>query len=340
MNPDPVIPTHCSAIRITAPGGPQVLQMRDGVALPELGDDELLIEVAFAGVNRHDCNQRRRGPTPAHSDTPGLEVSGIVRAAGRRVQAFKVGDAVCALVDGGGYATHVVAPAALAFPVMGALDMKAAAALPEAMFTTWHNFFGVASLGPGESVLVHGGTSGVGSFAVQLLSLLGHPVYATCGSEEKMAHAMRLGARAVFNYKTQDFAQEIRRETQGQGVDVILDVAAGEHLRSNLEALAWRGRIVHLSPGNDAVLEVPLRTLMAKEAKVTGSLLRPLPLALKALVAQRLRRVVMPLVYEGKVQVWVTQCLPLQRAAQAHELLESGASMGKTVLQAPGATGA
>ncbi len=307
--------------------------MRAEVELPELGDEEVLIEVAFAGVNRHDCNQRRRGPSPLHSDTPGLEVSGIISGLGRRVHQFRIGDPVCALVDGGGYATHTTASAALVFPVLGALDLKSASALPEALFTIWHNFVGVSAIGQGESVLIHGGTSGVGSLAIQLLSRLGHTVFATCSSTEKMEHASRLGARAAFNYTNQDFASEVLSATRGQGVDVILDVAAGAHSSANLRALAWRGRIVHLSPGDDAIFKAPLRTILEKEAKITGSLLRPLSLSIKSQVADALRKYVLPLVYQGDVLPWVNEVYPLSMAAQAHRELESGSSMGKIVLE-------
>lgn len=326
----------CDGIVIAGAGGPEVLQWTEDMPLAEPGPDDLLIDVAFAGVNRHDCNQRRRGPTPAHSDVPGLEISGIVKAAGARVRGFAAGDLVCALVDGGGYATRATAPAALAFKVETPLDLKSAAALPEALFTVWHNFFGLAALGPGESVLIHGGTSGVGSLAIQLLGALGHPVHVTCGSDEKCAAAMDLGARCAINYRTQDFVHEVKRATQGAGVDVILDMAGSAHCAGNVEALAWRGRLVHLSPGDGAEFRAPLRSIMAKEARITGSLLRPVPMAHKSLIAQQLRRVAMPLVHSGKIRAWVQETFALQAASQAHARLESGRSMGKIVLEAGG----
>ena len=209
---------------ISSPGGPEVLVERT-VPVPALGDDELLIEIAFAGVNRHDCNQRRRGPTPAQSDIPGLEVSGIVRDAGSRVPPEWIGRRVCALVDGGGYAHYVAAPVGVAFALDDRITLQQAAALPEALFTLWHNFFGVASLAAGETVLIHGGTSGVGSLAIQVLTRLGHKVYATCGSDAKCAQAVALGASAAFNYRTSRFEDDVARCTQGRGVDVILDMA-------------------------------------------------------------------------------------------------------------------
>lgn len=323
---------RADAIVITAPGGPEVLQWTEGLPLAEPAPDEVLIDVAFAGVNRHDCNQRRRGPTPAHSDVPGLEVSGTVRWAGARAGGLRVGDPVCALVDGGGYATRVVAPSALTFAVPAGLDLQAAAALPEALFTVWHNFFGVAALGADDTVLIHGGTSGVGSLAIQLLRCLGHRVAVTCGTDAKAAEARALGAEAAFNYRTQDWAQAAIDWTHGRGVDVVLDMAGAAHSARNVQVLARRGRLVHLSPGDGADFVAPLRPILAKELRITGSLLRPLPLAEKALVAERLRAVALPLVAAGRVCPWVSQVFGLVQAAQAHAHLESGQAMGKLVL--------
>jgi NADPH:quinone reductase-like Zn-dependent oxidoreductase len=195
--------TH-TAIFITAPGGPDVLIPRD-VGLPAPADDQLLIEVHAAGLNRHDVNQRKRGPSAAHSDVPGLEVAGIVRGVGGRVTGWQPGERVCALTDGGGYAQYAVANAGHAFKTPPEMDDFQAAALPEALFTIWHNIFNLAALAPGESVLLHGGTSGVGTIAIQLLTRLGHPVFATCGSPEKIALAKLLGANAVFDYREEDF---------------------------------------------------------------------------------------------------------------------------------------
>ncbi|HYP70298.1 MAG TPA: NAD(P)H-quinone oxidoreductase [Variovorax sp.] len=323
----------CEGIVISAAGGPEVLRWVDAMPLPELAADEVLIDVAFSGVNRHDCNQRRRGPTPAHSDVPGLEVSGVVHAVGARVTQFKVGDEVCALVDGGGYATKAVAQASLTFKVKAPLTLRLAAALPEAMFTTWHNFFGVAQLGPGETVLIHGGTSGVGSFAIQLLRCFGHSVFVTCGSDEKGVQALALGATRAINYRTQDFAEEVLSATGGKGVDVILDMAGAAHSARNVHALARRGRLVHLSPGDGVDFVAPLRTILAKEARITGSLLRPLPPEEKAAIAASLRKHVLPLIDAGHLAPWVQEVVPLRAAADAHARLESGNAMGKIVLQ-------
>lgn len=321
-----------SAILITAPGGPEVLQHRL-VPVPVPGDDELLIAVRYAGINRHDCNQRRRGPSPAHSDIPGLEVAGVVVGLGERVRGFAVGDRVAALTDGGGYAAYAVAPADHAFVLDDSVPDADAAALPEALFTVWHNFFGVAALQAGESVLVHGGTSGVGSIALQLLTQLGHPVWATCGSAEKCALARSLGAREAINYRTEDFVERIRALTDGRGVDAILDMAGARYGARNIEALARRGRVVHLAPGDGADFSAPLRAIMAKEAKVTGSLLRPLPAHEKTAIAHRLRQVAWPLVRSGAVRPRVHHIYPLAQAAQAHAALESGEIAGKLLLQ-------
>ncbi len=333
------LPSRQSAMAITAPGGPEVLAFRDE-PVPAPRDDEVLIEVRAAGVNRHDCNQRRRGPSAAHSDIPGLEVAGRVVAVGRGVPASRLGERVCALTDGGGYAPYAIARAALALPVPAGLDWVGAAALPEAAFTTWHNFFGVARLGPAESVLLHGGTSGVGTFAIQLLSALGHPVHATCGSGPKIEAARSLGARDAYDYHDDRWVAAVRADTGGRGVDVILDMSGARHTARDVEALAHRGRLLHLSPGDGAELRLPLRTLMAKQLQVTGSLLRPLPDDEKAQVAASLHRAAWPLIESGRVRPVVHAVLPLAEAAQAHRLMEAGQHVGKLVLEMPAATGA
>lgn len=325
------LPTVQQAVHITAPGGPEVLQLREApVPLPT--DDELLVQVHSAGVNSHDCGQRRRGPTPLHSDIPGLEVSGSIVAMGRGVRGWQVGQSVCALTDGGGYAHYVVCKAALALPVPDGQPLAAMAALPEALFTVWHNFYAVAGLGPGESVLLHGGASGVGTLAIQLLSQFGHPVYATCSSPDKQQACLQLGARAVFDYRHDDFAAGVRAQTEGRGVDVILDLSGGAHSVRNLDALARRGRLVHLSPGQDARFDVPLRALMAKEARVTGTLLRPLPLEEKMLLAQCIRERVWPKVLRGDIVPVLHRRHALHAAAAAHHEMEQGRHIGKIVL--------
>ncbi len=317
---------------ISAAGGPEVLQLRDG-PIPQPRAHEVLIAVHFAGVNRHDCNQRRRGPTSAHVDVPGLEVSGVVAAVGSQVQGFAIGDRVCALTDGGGYASFSVADAEHTFALAQSVTDADAAALPEALFTAWHNFFGVADLRAGESVLVHGGTSGVGSIAIQLLARLGHPVYATCGTSEKCALARKLGAREAFNYQSEDFVARTHEVTGGRGVDVILDMAGIRYGAQNIEALAYRGRVVHLAPGDGTNYSAPLRAIMAKEAKVTGSLLRPLPTHEKAAIARKLKQIVWPLIDAGAIVPQVQGIYPLSQAAFVHRSLESGETMGKLLLR-------
>jgi putative PIG3 family NAD(P)H quinone oxidoreductase len=316
---------------ITAAGGPEVLQSRQR-PVPTPADHELLIRVHAAGINRHDVNQRRRGPSATQSDVPGLEVAGVVAGVGAKLSGWSVGERVCALTDGGGYGQYAVAPAALAFRIPERLTDVLAAALPEALFTVWFNFFKVACLAPGESALLHGGTSGVGTIAIQLLSGLGHPVFATCGSDDKVALAKRLGAREAFNYRSDTFAAGVRTATHGLGVDVILDMSGGRHSLRSLESLAYRGRIVHLSPGDGADFSVPLRLIMAKEAKITGSLLRPLALTDKTVIADELRQRIWPTIDSGRIQPLVHRVLPLRQAAEAHALMEAADHAGKLIL--------
>ncbi|RZS85483.1 NAD(P)H-quinone oxidoreductase [Pigmentiphaga kullae] len=316
------------AIIISRAGGPEVL-VPARCDIPQPAADEVVVKVAWAGVNRHDCGQRSRGPNEHESDIPGLEVSGTVHAVGPLARGLEVGMQVCALVNGGGYAEYVATHWQQVLPVPAGLTLQQAACLPEAAFTTWYNFFSLAALQVGESVLIHGATSGVGVFAVQLLSALGHPVYATSGSAEKCALALSLGARRAFNYKTEPFAQLLQEA--GTPVDVILDMSGGRHMEQNLAALAYGGRILHLSSGA-APVSLSLRAVMQKEARVTGAMMRPLPAAKKALVAQALKKVVWPLV-GSRIQTRVHQTYPLAQASQAHRDMEQGDHSGKLLLQ-------
>lgn len=279
---------------ISAAGGPDVLHLQQ-CDVPKPTAYEVLIRVKAAGVNRHDCNQRTRGPTTAHSNVPGLEVAGVVEAIGNQVSHVAVGEQVCALVDGGGYAHFAIAHENLVLPIPGGLDLISAASMPEAAFTTWYNFFCVAALQPGEAVLIHGGTSGVGVFATQLLSAFGYPVFVTCGSDEKCTAALALGASAAINYRREAFDSTTTRRL-GREIDVVLDMSGGAHTAASLDALAYRGRIVHLSPGRNAEFNAPLAAIMRKEARITGSLMRPLPLDEKTIVARALREHVWPLI--------------------------------------------
>jgi len=319
------------AIIISRAGGPEVL-VPARCDIPQPAADEVVVKGAWAGVNRHDCGQRSRGPNDHESDIPGLEVSGTVHAVGSLVRGIEVGTQVCALVNGGGYAEYVATHWQQVLPVPAGLTLQQAACLPEAAFTTWYNFFSLAALQVGESVLIHGATSGVGVFAVQLLSALGHPVYATSGSAEKCALALSLGARRAFNYKTEPFAQLLQEA--GTPVDVILDMSGGRHMEQNLAALAYGGRILHLSSGA-APVSLSLRAVMQKEARVTGAMMRPLPAAKKALVAQALKKVVWPLVGD-RIQTRVHQTYPLAQASQAHRDMEQGDHSGKLLLQVGG----
>jgi putative PIG3 family NAD(P)H quinone oxidoreductase len=325
------MPSEQTVIVITAAGGPEVLESRRR-PIPSPADHELLIRVHAAGINRHDVNQRRRGPGTAHSDVPGLEVAGVVAGIGTKLSGWTLGERVCALTDGGGYGEYAVAPAALSFRIPERLTDVLAAALPEALFTVWFNFFKVAQLAPAESVLLHGGTSGVGSIAIQLLAGLGHPVFATCGSDDKVLLAKQLGAREAFNYRSDTFAAGVRAATHGRGVDVILDMSGGRHSLRSLESLAYRGRIVHLSPGDGADFSVPLRLIMAKEAKITGSLLRPLALTDKTVIAEELRQRIWPTIDNGQIKPQVYRVLPLRQAAAAHAIMDTADHAGKVIL--------
>jgi putative PIG3 family NAD(P)H quinone oxidoreductase len=323
------IPGDHLAILHGAAGGPEVLQaVRQPVPRP--GPGEILVRVAAAGVNRHDIGQRRRAPGGERTDVFGLEVAGEVVALGPGVSEWQTGDRVCALVDGGGYAEYAVAPASNALPVPQGFTMAEAAALPEALFTVWYNFFDVGRLQPGERVLIHGGTSGVGSLGIQLLAALDHDVLATCGDARKCAAALRFGARRAIDYRKEDFVAAVLEATGGRGVDVILDMAGGAYAEANLDAIASGGRIVHLSPGTGSFCP-PLAKIMAKRACVTGSRLRPVPVETKAKMAAALRRVVWPRL-GTRIRPVIDSTFPLAQAADAHRAMERAEHIGKIVL--------
>lgn len=317
-------------------GGPDALELGSRPApAPRAG--QVLIHVDFAGVNRHDCNQRQRGKPPAGAtDILGLEVAGEIAACGEGVEDMRVGARVCALVNGGGYAEFVAADAELALPVPQVASLETAAALPEALFTSWHNLVEICGLQSGETLLVHGGASGVGSMAIQLGRLLGARVLATAGDDARCAFARSQGATHCFNYRTQDFVAGAMEATGGRGADVILDMAGGLYAERNLQALARRGRIAHLSSGQEPVYAAPLALIMQKEARVTGSLLRPLERERKALVARRLREIVWPEIGRS-VAPAIHKIFALQDAAAAHAEMEAGANMGKILLRVAGA---
>ena len=330
----PTLPELMTAIAITEPGGPEKLApTRRPVPQPAAG--EVLIQVATAGVNRPDCLQRQGSypPPPGASDLPGLEVAGTVVALGEGVTDWKIGDEVCALLTGGGYAEYCVAPTPQCLPVPAGLTVQQAAALPETFFTVWSNVFDRARLQPGESLLVHGGTSGIGTTAIQLAKALGSRVFATVGGSEKVQPCLDLGAERVINYREEDFVQAIKEVTNNQGVDVILDMVGGDYVQRNLSALAVEGRLVFIAFLRGAKVELNLAPVMMKRLTITGSTLRVRPVAHKAPIAQALRETVWPLLASGAIRPLIDRVFPLTEAAAAHALMESNRHVGKLLLQ-------
>ncbi len=321
-------------IEIPAPGGPEVLTPveRDD---PIPGPDEVLIRVAAAGVNRPDVLQRRGHYPPPRgaSDIPGLEVAGTVGALGSGVQGWRVGDRVCALVAGGGYATLCVAPAPQCLPVPASLDLVAAAAIPETFFTVWTNVFDRGRLKSGESALFHGGASGIGTTAIQLAAARGARVFATAGSDEKCRACEALGAERAINYRHEDFVALLKDLTAGRGVDLILDIVGGEYFARNIAALAVDGRLVEIGfMGGAASATIDLADVLRRRLTITGSTLRARTVEEKGAIAAALRREVWPLLEEGRVKPIVYRTFPLTEAADAHRLMESSAHVGKIVL--------
>jgi putative PIG3 family NAD(P)H quinone oxidoreductase len=328
------IPADMRAIEIEQPGGPEVLvPARRPVPRPAKG--EVLIQVAAAGVNRPDVLQRQGGyaPPPGASDLPGLEVAGEVVAIGPETARWKVGDKVTALVAGGGYAEFCAAPAPQCLPIPGKLDMVEAAALPETFFTVWTNVFDRGRLKPGESFLVHGGSSGIGTTAIQLASHFGARVFTTAGSPEKCSKCKELGASVAIDYKGEDFVKVVEQETGGKGVDVILDMVGGDYIIRNLKCLAVEGRLVQIAFLKGAKAEVNFAGVMMKRQTITGSTLRPRSIAEKGAIAQALEEKVWPLLAAGKIRPLIHATFPLDQAAEAHRLMESSAHLGKIVLQ-------
>ena len=302
--------------------------------MPVAGADDVLIKVAAAGVNRPDIAQRKGvyPPPPGASDIPGLEVAGTVAGLGANVKSFSVGDPVCALVTGGGYAEFCAAPALQCLPVPRGLSMVEAASLPENYFTVWSNVFDRGHLRNGDSLLVQGGSSGIGVCAIQLGNAFGARVFATAGSAEKCAACERLGAERAINYKTEDFVELIKAATNGRGVDVILDMVGGDYVPREIAALAEEGRLVLISTLNGVKTEVDLRAIMSKRAWVTGSMLRSRAPEFKGGIARSLLSKVWPLLECGAVKPVVHASFPLERAADAHRLMESGSHIGKIML--------
>ena len=325
-------------IEISKPGGPEVLVPAERPA-PAPKANEILVKVAAAGVNRPDVLQRmgKYPVPPGASDLPGLEVAGEVSALGSSVRNFKLGDKVCALVSGGGYAEYCVAPEAQALPVPKGLSALEAASLPETFFTVWSNVYDRARLAPGESLLVQGGSSGIGVTAIQIAAAMGNRVFATAGSDEKCAACVKLGAEKAINYKTQDFLAEVKAATGGKGVDVILDMVGGNYVPKELKCLADDGRLVFIAMLGGAKTELDINEVLRRRLVITGSTLRPRPEEFKAAVARRLKEVVWPLIEAGKIKPVIFKTFPLAQASEAHKLMESSQHIGKIVLEVQGA---
>lgn len=330
---NPPLPATLRAIEIAQPGGPEVLRVCQR-PLSEPGPGEALIEVAVAGVNRPDAMQRRGlyPPPPGASDIPGLEIAGQIVAVGEGVSPARLGEAVCALVTGGGYAEYCLAAAELCLPIPTGWTLAEAAALPETLFTVWANVFEQAGLKPGERFLVHGGSGGIGSMAIQMAKAFGAEVYATAGGPEKCAFCEQLGARAI-DYRRDDFAERIRDFTSGRGVDVVLDMVGGPYLQRNLDSLAPGGRLALIAVQGGHRAEVSLLPVLLKRLTLTGSTLRPRPLAEKAGLAAAIRSRVWPLLEAGQVKPVIQARFPLDEATEAHALLDSGQHTGKLVLE-------
>jgi NADPH2:quinone reductase len=329
------LPARMKAVEIAAPGGPEVLTLGERpVPVPAQG--EVLIKVAAAGVNRPDVEQRKGTypPPPGASDIPGLEIAGTVAALGPGADGLKLGDAVCALVSGGGYAEYCTAPVPQCLPVPKGLGMVEAAALPETFFTVWQNVFDRARLKGGETILVHGGSSGIGTTAIQMAKAMGARVLATAGSDEKCKACVALGADRAINYNAEDFAEVVLAETKKKGADVILDMVGGKYFERNIAALAIEGRlsVIALLGGRDAKLDLGL--LLRKRLTIVGSVLRARPVAEKGAVAEQLRREIWPLLAAGKIKPVIDSTFPLADAAKAHARMETSAHVGKIVLKA------
>ena len=321
------------AVEITQPGGPEVLKPADRPR-PAPRESEILIKVAAAGVNRPDVLQRMGNypVPPGVSDIPGLEVAGEVLQVGNEVTSFKPGDRVCALVAGGGYAEYCVAPAVQALPIPRGLTPAQAASLPETFFTVWSNVYDRGRLAPGETLLVQGGSSGIGVTAIQMAAAMGNRVFATAGSDEKCAACVRLGAEKAFNYRTEDWSAQALAATNGKGVNVILDMVGGDYVPRELKCLADDGRLVFIAYLRGPKTEMNIDAVMRRRLTITGSTLRPRPVEFKGAIAQRLREKIWPLLESGRIRPELYKTFPLEQAAEAHRLMESSQHIGKIVL--------
>jgi putative PIG3 family NAD(P)H quinone oxidoreductase len=327
------MPKEMNVVELAGFGGPDVLKPARR-PVPEVGAEEVLIKVAAAGINRPDILQRQGNytPPPGASDLPGLEVAGTIAAIGDKVKDWKIGDAVMALVAGGGYAEYCPAPAPQCLPVPKGVDMVSAAGIPETFFTVWTNVFERGQLKPGETFLVHGGSSGIGTTAIQLAHQFGAKVLTTVGSADKAEACRKLGADLAVNYREQDFVKEVMAATGNRGADVILDMVGGDYINRNLACLAVDGRLVQIAHLQGAKAEINISQVMVKRQTITGSTLRPRSVAQKGAIAQALREKVLPLLENGKVKPLIFKTFKLSEAAEAHRLMESSTHIGKIVL--------
>ncbi len=321
-------------IQIEEHGDPEVLKL-DSMPVPEPNPGEVLIRVAAAGVNRPDVMQRKGlyPPPPGATDVPGLEISGTVVSVGENVTEPAVGAEVCALVVCGGYAEYCLAAASLCLPIPKSLSLDDAAGLPETFFTVWTNVFERGQLKSGDSILVHGGSSGIGTTAIQLCKAFGAKVYTTAGTPEKCKFCEQLGADAAINYRKQDFSEEIKKLTDGKGVNVILDMVGGPYFPKNIRLLAVEGRLVQIALMQGSKAEVDFLSLLLKRVTLTGSTLRPRSIEQKTNIAQALRKNVWPLLDSGTVRPIIYKIFPLEQAAEAHILMESSTHIGKILLK-------
>jgi putative PIG3 family NAD(P)H quinone oxidoreductase len=327
------LPLEMTVVEIAAPGGPEQLKIAKR-PLPKPGDEEVLVKVAAAGVNRPDVMQRqgRYPPPPGASDLPGLEIAGEIVALGPKVSGLALGDKITALLPGGGYASYAIAAAPLCLPVPAGISLVEAAAIPETFFTVWTNLFDRGRCQAGDVVLIHGGTSGIGTTAIQLAAAWGARVFATAGSDAKARACERLGAERGINYRTEDFVQVMREATGGKGVDVTLDMVAGSYVARNLDIAALEGRIVVISLLGGAKAEVNMGLILTKRLTLTGSTLRTRTVAQKAAVAAAVHKNVWPLLAAGRVRPVIHATFPLAEAGEAHRLMETSTHIGKIVL--------
>jgi NADPH2:quinone reductase len=327
------LPSKMRAVEIAKPGGPEALVPTER-PLPTPKPNEILVKVAAAGVNRPDILQRQGlyAVPPDASDLPGLEIAGEVVACGAKASRWKIGDKVCALAHGGGYAEYCAVPEVQALPVPKGLSVIEAASLPETFFTVWSNVYDRGRLKAGETLLVHGGSSGIGVTAIQIARAMGNRVLATAGSDDKCAACVKLGADKAINYRTQDFLAEVQAATDGKGVNVILDMVGGDYVPKELKCLADEGRLVFIAFLRGPKTELDINEVMRRRLTLTGSTLRPRPVEFKGAVAASLREHVWPLIESGKIKPVIFKTFPLAQASEAHKLMESSQHIGKIVL--------